>query len=568
MGNALEGQAASVDVVIIGGGPTGLGAAHRLKQYGYENWLLLDAEKYPGGLAGSVKTAEGFRFDHGYKTLVSHYDYFDRVIDSLYNEGSDRIMKRRERNNFVYLRERLVKYPVQNNLCGLPPAEKQACLLDLIKARLERMDAPPRDDVTNLDEHLVSEWGETLCNLFFRPYIFKAWAYPTGKLRYDWVDYKIAPSVIGDDVSRVFADEQKDPGWGVEATTMYPSKGGMIGLWRSLAKTLPKSNVRFKNEISQLDIENKKLVTKAGMEITYKQLVSTMPMTSLLDLAGRSDLCENMVNSSLFVVCLGLRGVSRHSDVTGCIYYPESSTLFHRAVIFSSHDPDSVPASDVTLSTIKLANGEQPSDAGTEKPGPYWSLLVEVSGGPLKTVSEATIVDDVIREACSVGLLQESDEIVSIHLTEMTHGYPLPTIASTEKIDEALGWLKSKDVWSRGRFGGFKYEVGDLDHCFIQGVEAVDNLLKGIPESCINRCDIVNQPQKSHIPVYDVEPLDGVVVSQLGVAELYEEGSVISDDTIDPVIVSDSEQSVINAGNVRNAITTEPNHVTDEETNQ
>lgn len=138
------------------------------------------------------------------------------------------------------------------------------------------------------------------------------------------------------------------------------------------------------------------------------------------------------------------------------------------------------------------------------------------------------------------------------------------------QIDEALGWLKSKDVWSRGRFGSFKYEVGDLDHCFIQGVEAVDNMLRGIPELCVNRCDVVNQPQKSSIPVYNVEPLEGVVVSQLGVAagEISEEGSVISDDTIDPIIVSDSEQSVINAGNVRNAITTEPNHVTDEETNQ
>ena len=43
-------------------------------------------------------------------------------------------------------------------------------------------------------------------------------------------------------------------------------------------------------------------------------------------------------------------------------------------------------------------------------------------------------VDDVIRDACAVGLLQNDDEIVTLHLTEMTHGFPLPTISSQEKV--------------------------------------------------------------------------------------------------------------------------------------
>lgn len=42
-----------------------------------------------------------------------------------------------------------------------------------------------------------------------------------------------------------------------------------------------------------------------------------MPLNSLLELAGRSDLAESLTHSSLFIVCLGVRGNSPHKDITG-----------------------------------------------------------------------------------------------------------------------------------------------------------------------------------------------------------------------------------------------------------
>ena len=41
-------------IVIIGAGPTGLGAAHRLTEIGYTNWLLLEKAPEAGGLAGAA----------------------------------------------------------------------------------------------------------------------------------------------------------------------------------------------------------------------------------------------------------------------------------------------------------------------------------------------------------------------------------------------------------------------------------------------------------------------------------------------------------------------------------
>jgi len=49
----------TVDVVIVGAGPTGLGAASRLNQLKHESWLLLDAFDEAGGLACTDVTPEG-----------------------------------------------------------------------------------------------------------------------------------------------------------------------------------------------------------------------------------------------------------------------------------------------------------------------------------------------------------------------------------------------------------------------------------------------------------------------------------------------------------------------------
>ena len=49
-------------IVIVGAGPTGLGAAVRLQQLGHTNWILLEQSPEPGGLASSVIDENGTSF--------------------------------------------------------------------------------------------------------------------------------------------------------------------------------------------------------------------------------------------------------------------------------------------------------------------------------------------------------------------------------------------------------------------------------------------------------------------------------------------------------------------------
>ena len=42
----------------------------------------------------------------------------------------------------------------------------------------------------------------------------------------------------------------------------------------------------------------------------------------------------------------------------------------------------------------------------------------------------------------------------------LEHGYPTPSLARDNVLAEALPWLRKQAIWSRGRFGSYKYEVG------------------------------------------------------------------------------------------------------------
>ena len=80
-------------------------------------------------------------------------------------------------------------------------------------------------------------------------------------------------------------------------------------------------------------------------------------------------------------------------------------------------------------------------------------------------------------------MIKETDEIVSIYHRRLEHGYPTPCLQRDNVLNEALPYLKNThQIWSRGRFGGYKYEVGNQDHSCLQGVEAVDNMLYGSKE--------------------------------------------------------------------------------------
>jgi hypothetical protein len=177
-------------------------------------------------------------------------------------------------------------------------------------------------------------------------------------------------------------------------------------------------------------------------------------------------------------------------DFNHQLYFPEDDCPFYRATIFSNYSPDNQPAASKKLPTIQLANGSPP--AKDLKEGPYWSIMLEVSESPVKPVDVSSLLKDSIQGLVNTGLLQPTDEIVSTYHRRFDHGYPTPSLEREGVLRKLLPALQAKGIYSRGRFGSWRYEVGNQDHSFMLGVEAVDNIVNGAIELTLNYPDFVN----------------------------------------------------------------------------
>jgi protoporphyrinogen oxidase len=207
-------------IVIIGGGPTGLGAAVRCHDLGHENWTLIDSAP-AGGLSRSFVDAKGFTWDLGGHVIFSHYAYFDDVM-----EYSTQEWLTHERESWVFLEGVWVPYPFQNNIHRLPAAAKEECLDGLLEVYKEKYTEAPK----HFEEYFTRQFGKGIAKYFMSPYNFKVWAVPPSKMGVEWMGERVA-TVDVRRVARNVIRNTDDLGWGPNATFKFPLHGGTGGIW-------------------------------------------------------------------------------------------------------------------------------------------------------------------------------------------------------------------------------------------------------------------------------------------------------------------------------------------------
>ena len=291
---------------------------------------------------------------------------------------------------------------------------------------------------------------------------------------------------------------QKTAGnWGPNATFRFPAHGGTGGIWIAVANTIPKGKTRFGSHgtVKSVDADAKIITLENGNTIHYEKLINTMAVDSLVEKMGDkslTSLSKDLFYSSTHVIGVGVRGERPERIGDKCwLYFPESDCPFYRATIFSNYSPNNQPDESKTLPTLQLASGEKPPNT-TPRKGPYWSIMLEVSESSMKPVNNADLLADCIAGLVSTEMLRPTDEIVSTYHRRFDHGYPTPTLEREGVLKQLLPKLQEKDIYSRGRFGSWRYEVGNQDHSFMLGVEAADHIVNGAAELTLNYPDFVN----------------------------------------------------------------------------
>ena len=444
-------------ILVIGGGPCGLGAAWRLHQAGQADWLLVESEPQPGGLAASFVESAGFTWDIGGHVMFSHYDPFSSVVDEAL--AGDFI--EHEREAWIHLLGCYVPYPFQYNIHRLPETARDECLDGLRAAAKSAAEKPG-----HFGEWIDATFGPGIARHFMRPYNTKVWGRPPEKMDWRWIGERVAVPDVGR-VAENIRLGRDDVSWGPNNTFVFPSCGGTGAIWRRLADKLPADRLRLNTEITAVDVRTKTCRTVSGDQLHYDRLISTMPLTKLARLAGFEE--PALEATSTRILGLGLEGRPPELLRTKCwIYFADPDCPFYRVTVFSNYSPQNVP------------------DASR-----FWSLMFEVqtpAGADVEELWRRTLAS-----ARDAGLVPDNAAVASQWSTFVPYSYPVPTVGRDDVLASILPRLEAVGVLSRGRFGAWKYEVGNMDHSFMQGVEAVDHILDGHDEPTLNHPDVVNR---------------------------------------------------------------------------
>jgi protoporphyrinogen oxidase len=435
-------------IVILGAGPTGLGAAYRLHELGYKNWAIYDKNPYIGGLSASFEDNKGFTWDIGGHVFFSHYEFVDKLTNLLL--GNEYLLH--QRDAWIWLLNSWVPYPFQNNIRHLPKDKALECLLAMIKVQHRR--DKPRD----FRAWILSTFGEGIARYFMIPYNQKVWAHPLESMDTNWTGERVS-AIDMEGILRNVIYEQDEREWGPNSQFKFPLHGGTGGLF---SKFMPhiKDHLMLNEDMSEIDIDKRTLGFSSGKEVNYDILINTSPLDQfILKITPKNNsllkAAKALKHNGVFSVGIGIR---KPCPSKKCwIYFPESDCCFYRVTYFSNYSPQNVP-----------------------DPQNSYSLMCETSYSKYKPVDRNTIVEKTVEGLVNTGIITKSDTelITSTHVIQADYAYPIPTLKRDEALSLIQPYLEQRGIFSRGRFGAWKYETGNMDHSIMQGVEVVNKILE------------------------------------------------------------------------------------------
>jgi protoporphyrinogen oxidase len=445
-------------IIIIGAGPTGLGAAYRLNELGYKNWKIVERTSYIGGLSASFKDKEGFTWDVGGHVIFSHYEKFDRMVEEAL--GGKYLEHLRE--SWIRILDRWVPYPFQNNLRYLPKEILHECLVGLLHVSRDGHTKP-----ANFQDWILCTFGEGIAKHFMLPYNTKVWSTPLEDMSKHWIAERV--SVV--DFERVLKNailEKDDISWGPNNKFQFPLNGGTGEIFNRIA-TKFEEHLHCGNELLWIDTKTRSIGYTDGSSDTYDTLITTLPIDQLITkIKNKPDQTAaagmKLVANSVMIVGIGFDRPDQSRK--NWMYFPEKKCPCYRVTYFSNYSHNNVP--DINKN---------------------FSLMGEVSYPRGKRLSEEAAVEETIQGFINTGLISESDRhhIKSIFTMDLDYAYPVPTLDRDQALSVMQPYLEAQNIYSRGRFGAWRYEIGNMDHSVMQGIEIVDRLLSGKEETVFSK---------------------------------------------------------------------------------
>ena len=454
MQKVLSQTQAPGQTIIIGAGPAGLSAAHRLAAKGLKP-LVLDADEGVGGIARTV-AFQGCRFDiggHRFFTKMTH-------IDSLWRQMLGPEFIKVQRSSRILYRNRFFEYPlkVSNALGNIGMVEAVRIVASFMVSQVS-----PYPEEENFEQWMSNRFGKRLYEIFFKTYTEKVWGRPCTEIRADWAAQRIKGlSLIADVMKALFGIHR--------AKTLidefdYPVQGpGMM--WERFAQAVVTmgGEVRLRTMATRIRHENGRVYgltarqNDGEINLAAGHIISSMPLNHLVAMLDPPP---------PQAVLTAARSLSYRAFVlVGLILRREAP--FRDQWIYV-HSP--------AVQVGRIQNFKNWSAAMAPEPGKS-SIGMEYfcdEGDATWTMADEELIKKAAAELETLGLGQDKDVITGLVIRQ-PNAYPIYTRDYTGHLGVIRDYLDGLgNLQTIGRGGMHRYN--NMDHAMQTGILAAENCL-------------------------------------------------------------------------------------------
>jgi protoporphyrinogen oxidase len=435
--------------IILGAGPSGLS----FSLFNNEKIPILEKNEFVGGHTSSF-FIDGYTFDYGPHIIFSKDK---QILNFIVNSLHENVHKCR-RNNKVSYKDRLIKYPFENDLRSLDFKDNLSCISNFIFNKYKYIYSSPK----NMKEWLLYTFGEGICKKYLIPYNEKIWNIPVEQLSMVWSERIPNPSLI-DVLKSSFGIATE--GYLHQLYYYYPKKGGYQAISESWAKAC---DVRLKESVKEIVVENDYLSVKtSNNEYPTKKIISTINLSSLLGACKNwvpveiTEAYNKLIVNPMYVISIGIKGQDLNQYTA--IYFSDPEFLVNRI---------SFPC------TFSKENG----------PENCYSIQAEITFAKKSEISKMTDYD--ISKHVIEGLKKKKiikDKIVFIDIKRCQESYVVYDINYEKNIKLIRDFFFSKNIILLGRFSYFEYINIDMAINRSMLVYSMINSSKETKEDLLNK---------------------------------------------------------------------------------
>jgi len=453
------------DIVILGGGLSGLAAGYVLTKAG-RPVQIFERDPGIGGLSRTI-VRNGYRFDLGGHRFFTN----DAAVDALVHDLMGKEMVTVRRRSKIYLRNQYFDYPLRplNALFGLGITTTVKILVDYVGESAKRF--VKKKDLVSLEDWVVSNFGRTMFELYFKEYSEKVWGIDCDRISATWVAQRINGLSLAKAVKNaLFKFSGRDLATLTDTFT-YPALGiGRIS--DRLRDEIEKSGtVHTGAKVVRIDHDSFRIesVTVGDQDrqftVPAEEYISTLPLTALVNMLSPAppahvlEAAARLRFRDLVIVAIMI-DQERVTDQTW-IYIPEQRIPFGRI-----HEPKN-------WSTAMAPQGK--------------SLLVmeyfSFRGDAVWSMSDEALTDLTVDNLVRLGFIERQDVLDSM-IVRVPKAYPLFEVGYDKHAEVLLDYLERfGNLHIAGRSGMFRYY--NMDVAIRSGMETAKKIC-GNPYSQAN----------------------------------------------------------------------------------